>query len=359
MGVTFYQNQSSNFDVQVAAGTAEVDPAAWDRLAGERPFASYRWYRFAETVLGGGKPLYITLSQAGEPVARATFWLEMQEPLAIAPGPLQGLIDAALHRWPVMTCCSPLFPTSGLILPDPPRRSAALRALLQATEEQARQHRASFILFDHLEPEQIAGWPAPFTPAAFADPGTYLAITWPDFDSYVQQLSKSARKDYRRHRNRAADLGIEVTAHDAITTPPAQALALIENVEANHGSVTNPWTCAVLEHAGMIDTVWLTATIGSKLVGCGLLVGDGDGLFLALLGLDYDVQYVYFQLVYASIRSAIERGYQVVRGGREAYETKERLGFRLETNHHVMFAGRTRLLQGLGRWLAAGEAVVG
>lgn len=350
-----------NFDIQVAKRITEIDKATWDRLSEGFPFTSYRWYRFGEAILADGSPLYIILSRDGAPVARATFWFEMQEEISFVPRFLQGAIKAVLRRWPIMICRSPLFPTSGLVLPNPPLDNhAALHALLQAADKQAQQHHASFILFDHLEAQitQRTGWTDPYTQAEFAQPGTYLEITWPDFESYLKQLSKSTRKDYRRHRNRAADLGIEIERHHSITTPIDQALTLINNVEEQHGSSPSPWTRALLTHADMIDTIWLTAKIEGKLMGCGLLLGDGDALFLALLGLDYSVQYVYFQLVYESLRCAIEEGYRLIRGGREAYRIKERLGFQLENNNYVMFAGQTALLQRLGRWLAGGEAEI-
>jgi hypothetical protein len=46
-----------SFDVQVFHSVEELGPEAWDRLGKERPFASYRWYRFGETVLADDKPL--------------------------------------------------------------------------------------------------------------------------------------------------------------------------------------------------------------------------------------------------------------------------------------------------------------
>ena len=101
----------------------------------------------------------------------------------------------------------------------------------------------------------------------------------------------------------------------------------------------------------MVDHIWLTARIDDRLLGCGLLLGDGNARVLALLGLDYSVQYVYFQLLYAAVRSVIEEGMPVLYGGGGAYDLKQRLGFELEHNNHTVFAGRGWLLQSLGRLL--------
>jgi len=39
---------------------------------------------------------------------------------------------------------------------------------------------------------------------------TTLQITWPTFEDYLASLSKSMRKDWHRHTNRARDLNIVV-----------------------------------------------------------------------------------------------------------------------------------------------------
>jgi predicted N-acyltransferase len=340
-------------DLQIAHSVQEIGQEAWDHLSGSRPFASYRWYHFGETVLVDDTPIYLILTRDGEAVARATFWLKRQEPLPIPSKALRHLIETMLHRWPLLVCRSPLSSAPGLILPEPPLRDAALETIAQCAQELAQRHRASFLVFDYLQRHETewAGWPDAFLPASGMDPGSRLAIVWPDFESYLKHLSKSVRKDYRRHRNRAADLGVVVTPHRAVTAVD-EALVLIRNVEGEHNSTPNPWARGMLENAGLVDATWLLAEKDSRLVGCGLLLGDSGARFLTLLGLDYEVRYAYFQLFYAAIRSAIEEGLQILRGGSGAYDLKQRLGFQMEPNVHVVFAGRGALFQRLGRWAA-------
>jgi len=346
-----------NFDLAVVHGVREIGQESWDHLGGGQPFASYRWYRFGETVLAGDEPVYIVLSQGDQAIARGTFWLKRQEPLPISLGAVRRLMQTLINRWPLLMCHSPLANAPGLILPDPPLRDAALETIAQAALEIARQKRASFVLFPHLERHETSrgGWPAGHVPVTVPGPGTRLKIAWPDFESYLKSLRKSARKDYRRHRNRAADQGVQVTSHREVTAVD-EAMVMIRNVEQHHHSPPNPWARLVLENAGMVDATWLTAEIKDRLVGCGLLLGEGDVRFLALLGLDYSVQYAYFQLVYAAIRCAIEQGVKVLRGGGGAYELKQRLGFQLETRNNVVFAGRGALLHKLGHWVAGNNA---
>lgn len=343
------------FDLQVAHSVEEIGQQAWDRLGGDQPFVSYRWYRFGETVLAYETPIYILLSQGGEPVARGTFWLTSQEPLPIPSRAARRLVEVILRRWPLLICRTPLANTSGLILPDPPLRDAALEAIARAALDQMHLYRASFLLFDYLQCQetQWKGWPGAIIPTLVSDPGTRLVIHWPDFESYLKHLSQSVRKDYRRHRNRAADLGVVVTPHQGVTASD-EGLALIRNVERHHNSTPNPWAQAMLDNSGMVDSTWLTAEVAGRLVGCGLLLGEGNTRFLALLGLEYGVRYAYFQLVYAAIRCAIEQGVEVLKGGSGAYEMKQRLGFQLEKDNHVAFVGRGAMLERLGRWVTAG-----
>jgi predicted N-acyltransferase len=344
-----------DWDVQIVHSVEEIGQEAWDRLGKERPFASYRWYRFGEASLSDDKPIYAILSRRGEMVARSTFWLTRREPLPTSSRVVRCAGQVLMRRRPLLICRSPLSSVSGLILPEPPLRDAAIQIIAQAAQEQGRQHSASFVIFDYLSEQetQWPGWPNTFAATTVPDPGTYLTTAWPDFESYLGQLSKSARKDYRRHRNRAADLHVEtrcqplVTALDATTLD--QAMVLIRNVENHHDSPHNPWARSMLEHACMVDTFWLTAKVQDRLVGCGLLLRDGNTQEMRLLGLDYEVQYIYFQLVYAAIRHAIEEQVQVLQGGSGSYDMKHRLGFQLENNNHVVFVGRGGLLGKLGR----------
>lgn len=342
-----------NFDIQVVHSLDQVDQGAWDYLGQGRPFTNYRWYRFGETVLSDDTPVYIILSRGGEAMARGTFWLKRQEAVPIASKLIRRLFEMMFRRWPLSVCRSPLTSTSGLILPEPPLRDEALKTIAQIAQEEAQRHQASLVIFDYLERHQTewAGWPDTFAPVTLPDPGTRLIIAWPNFESYLQHLRKSVRKDYNRHCNRAADLGIAINRHPAVTNLD-EAMLLIRGVEKRHNSAPNPRVRAILENAAMVDAAWLTAKIADRMVGCGLLLGDGGTWFLALLGLDYNVQYVYFQLVYAAIRWAVEEGVQILRGGGGVYDMKQRLGFQLEQNNYVTFAAQSRGLRWLGRRLA-------
>jgi predicted N-acyltransferase len=350
-----------SFEVQLAHSVKEVGQEAWDRLSGGRPFTSYRWYSFGEAVLADNTPVYIILHHQGEPVARATFWLRRQEALPFSSALARRVVAVILRRWPLLLCSSPLADASGLILPDPPLRDEALGTIAQVALDQARQRRVSFLGCIYLEGHEARypGWPKPFAPVELPDPGTRLPITWPDFDSYLKQLSKKTRRQYRMNCSHAAELGVEISRHslaqplDEATLD--EAVRLIQSVEQYHGSTSNPWTRGMLKHAGLVGATWLKAEIAGRMVGCCTLLGDGDARVMTLLGRDYDVQYAYFPLIYTAIRCAMEEGARVLWGGTGAYEMKQKLGFQLTSDNYAVFAGRGPLLQRLGRWVASEE----
>ena len=331
-----------NFDIQVAHSVTDVSPQAWNFLSQGRPFATYRWYQYGEAVLTNETPLYIILSHDSQPVARATFWLTRDEPLPLPDNLARSFMEAAFNRWPLLLCRTPMASHSGLILPqEEGLRAAALDSICAIAHDFASRHGVSFVLFDYLADGDIR-LPG-YAGTDMLDAGTYLPIRWSSFEEYVAQMSRSARKDYHRHCNRADDLNITVNIR-ADAPDLDQAVRLIQNVERQHNTRPNPRTRRALEKAGIAGATWLTADIDGHMVGCGMLLGDGDHRALAFLGLDYDVKYVYFQMLYAAVRCAIETGARVLHGGSGAYEIKERLGFQPERNNYVAFRAHNRIL---------------
>jgi len=348
-----------DFELQIAHTVTEVGEEAWDRLSRGRPFTSYRWYRFGEKAMAYAKPYYAILSRHGEPVARATFWLTPRELVPVKSRLIRWFVEALFRRWPLLICQSPLTSsaaTSGLILPQPPLRDQAIVTFGEIARELAEQHKVSFCLFGYLEEEQARweAWPRGYVPSLMWGSGTHLEIEWADFEGYLTHLSKKRRYNVRRNKRLGEEQGIEIRRHPVVTDVE-QAMALHRNVNARHNGPTEPWMSGAFEHAGMVDAVWLTAEVEGQVVGCELMLGDQDVWLVTGLGLDYSTDYVYFLLGYADIECAIERGARMLRWGSLTYDVKRRLGFELESNDWVVFAGRGAMLQQIGRWLAGME----
>ncbi len=342
-----------SYEVRVTHGVEEVGQSEWDRLGEAQPFASYRWYRYCEEVFAGDLPIYVTLYWAGEPLARATFWLKSQESLPTRSRGARFIVDSVLRYRPLLACRSPISGTSGLILPAPPHREPALATILLTAQELARKHRTSFLLFDYLDPEQMSwsGWPDGYVRITNTSPGTRLAISWTDFEGYLAHLSKKRRYNIRRTYRLAAEDGIVIVQHPAVSDLD-KAMELHRNVNRRYQVPTASSMWPTMAHAEMVDAVWLAALKDGQLVGCELMLGDRGTWLVTALGLDHRVSNVYFILGYEDIRYAIEHGAQALRWGSETFDVKGRLGFEPEDYNNLIFSSRWTVLQGFGRWVA-------
>jgi predicted N-acyltransferase len=330
----------SAFDIKTTHSVAEVGQAEWDALSGNRPFQSYRWYTYGERCMADCPPFYIILTLNNQAVARGTFWLVRDEPLPINP-PLRTLVQAVFRRWPLLICRSPLAGLSGLILPDPPLRDEALIVIAQSALEELRHLGGSFVVFDYLEPDQVAwpGWPGGFSAITIADPGTKLNPTWSSFEDYLVSNKWRIRQHYKRSSRQASDLGIIVTRHEHVEDVDT-ALQLIRNVERKHEASPSPWARAMLEQMEFMESTWLTAHIGNQLVGCLLLLYDNGVQIAKLPGLAENVPFAYFILLYEALREAFEKKLASLLWGSGSYDLKRRLGFELENNNNAVLTGR-------------------
>ena len=343
---------SNSFDFQIFHSVSEVDPVSWDQLSAGRPFTSHQWYRYGETVMADCLPTYVIVYDAGQPIARATFWRMGNDPPAIQSAIVRRVIQAIFKRWPLLICRSPLSGMSGLVLPEAPLRAKVQSALGVRASELLKQASGSFLLFDYLEQKDCADWPDQFASVAISDPGTIMKLTWPSFEAYLEAGNKKDRQHYKKTLREAEKLGIQIQRHPQAQRPD-EALALIRGVEHRFGSAENPWAQAMLNHAGMAQgSTFLTATIDNQLVGCGLILQDNNVQMNAILGLAENVSYVYFMLMYESLKLAFEQHIGWVRLGSGAYEVKKQLGFGLEENNNTVFFTHNFLLQKLARLAA-------
>ena len=345
---------TDSFEIRIASSVDEIGEEAWDALSAGQPFQSAHWYRFGERVMQDCRPTYIILSLQNRAIARATFWLVRSEPLPVSPF-IRSLLAPLLQRWPLLICRSPLSNTSGLILPeDASLREGALQAIAETVSVELRRLGGSFLLFDYLQANQTkwAGWPRHSRPVVVSGPGTRLALGPGGFADYLRSNKKfRIHQHFRRSRQEAADLGIQVSRHGSFDGS-SRSLELIHNVERRHESMPNPWAAGMLEHMQMVESTWLTATIQDRLVGCMLLLMDNGGQIAALPGLTEEVPYAYFMLLYEAIQDAFDRHLACLHWGSGAYETKRRLGFELEKNNYTVVLGSNPIFRGIANLMA-------
>jgi predicted N-acyltransferase len=340
----------ANLRIKTAASVHEIDPEGWERLSAGRAFQSQRWYAYGEKVMADCRPLYLLAYEEDELIGRAALWLVRNEPLPKMVGIFQRPAVMLLRRWPLLICRSPLANTSGIIVQDGKGRAEILAALAKAGLEAARKLRASFLIFDYLSRAAAnpTSWPDAFVQMSTFDPGMSMENRWSNLDEYLASGGKKDRQHYKRVLREAGELGMRVERHHQAERIE-EALHLMRGVESSHGALPNPWARGMLEHMEMVDATWLTATIEERLVGCGLLVEDNGSQMTSVLGLEEGVPYVYFMLVYESLKMALENRVRLLRWGSGAREVKERLGFSAEDNGALVFTAVSPIIRRLIR----------
>jgi predicted N-acyltransferase len=328
-----------DFDALIVNSVSEIDPRLWGIKDVAHPFSSYAWYAFCEKTMPECSPVHILLFRDGCTFARGSYWLMWNDALPISSPLGRKAAEWMIKHKPLLVCRSPVANVSGLVLPETGRRDALI-GLMETAEAYAKSTGVSFILYDYLNPQEVktAVLPERYATMQVTEPGTALNIRWRSYEDFLASLPKPAWKDYRRHINQAARLGIRVRMYPA-ATDLTEALSLIHRVEKHHGVMPNPWTREIIENMDVAGGIWMEARQNDQLIGCGLLLRDGDHLVATLMGLDYNIKYAYFPLVYCAVQYAIENGLRVFHAGSGAYELKQRLGFTLEKNNHIAFTG--------------------
>ncbi len=344
---------SNPLTCKVFHSITEIDPVEWNQLSAGRPFTSHRWYHFCETVMKDVLPTYLLIYHDEQAIAWATFWRSPNEPLAIQSVPVRNFFQPLIRRWPLLLCESPFASISGIVLPEPPLRQPAQALISAKSIEFLHQQGCSFLVFSYLPKELSEDWSKDLLSTAAFDAGTSMQLPWENFEAYLQAGDKKDRQHYKRTLREAEKLGIQITRHTNLQhVNVAEALVLIRTVEHRFQSAENPWAHGMLEHFEMLQgATFLTATIGDRLVGCGLIVEDNGAQTSTILGLVEDVNYVYLMLVYESIKIAFDHHLHLVRLGTGAYDVKQHLGFTLENNNLVLFSAANPLLQKTAQWL--------
>lgn len=341
----------SNLSVKTTSSIREIDAELWNQLSAGQPFQSYEWYIFGEQVMSDCQPIYLLAYDGDTLIARASLWLMRNEPVPKMLGRMRKAAASMFKRWPLLICRSPLSYTSGLAIRDGGRQQDVLLEFAKMALRIAEKQQASFVIFDYLNKANIHHWPECFSKVGNIDPGTHMENRWASLDEYLKAGNKKDRQHYKRVLREAEKLGIKIDRHLTVENVD-DALPLIRNVEQEHGALPNPWARQMLEHMQMVKGSFLTATIDGQLVGCGLIFEDNDAQMTSMLGLAKDVPYVYFMLVYESLKLAFERKVRLLRWGSGAYDVKQRLGFSFEDNGSLVFTAVNPFVQKAVQWLS-------
>lgn len=341
----------SQLSINAAFSIHEIDAGLWNELSAGKPFQSHQWYVFGEQVMSDCLPIYLLAYDGNTLMGRASLWLIRNEPVPKRLGRLRKTAAALFKRWPLLVCRSPLSYTTGLIFRNDIKRTEILSAFGDAALTVAQKQGASFIVFDYLSQTNLDGWSCPFSAMSDLDPGTVMENRWMSMDEYLASGNKKDRQHYKRVLRETEKLGIKID-HYRCVNHVDHALQLIRNVEQDHGALPNPWARQMLEHMQMVNGSYLTATINNEIVGCGLIFEDNNSQMTSMLGLAKDVPYVYFMLVYESLKIAFQHKVSSLRWGSGAYDVKQRLGFSFEDNSSLVYAAANVYVGRVLQWLS-------
>lgn len=334
----------SNLSVKTTFSIHEIDAGRWNQLSAGKPFQSHQWYVFGEKVMSDCLPIYLLAYDGDDLIARASLWLMRNEPVPKMFGQLRGVAAKLFRHWPLLICRSPLSYTTGLVFADDEKRSDVLAEFAEAALTVAQERRASFIIFDYLKKASSLDWPNHFSAITDSDSGMSMQNEWLCMDDYLASKHKKDRQHYKRVLRESEKLGIKINHHPRAENVD-DALRLIRNVEQEHGALPNPWARQMLEHMQMVNGSFLTAKIHDQLVGCGLIFEDSQAQMTSILGLAKGIPYVYFMLLYKTLKMAFEHKVHVLRWGSGAYDVKQRLGFSAEDNSSLVFTAVNPYLQ--------------
>lgn len=339
---------TTTISIKIHHSIHDINASDWDALSVGRPFQSHAWYGFGEKVMEDCEPVYILAYDRNRLAGRASFWVVHNEPLPQYAGMWRPLLKAILNAWPLLICRSPLANTSGILIlaEDESLHNAIFSRIMDAALEAGHRKKCFAVILDYLPKNQSFDAPPDFSVMEVPNPGMFMKNCWEDFEDYLADGNKKDRQHYKRTTREAEKINIKVTRHFRVDLVD-EALAMIRNVERQHGAPENPWMRGMLLNMEMVNGIFLTASINEELVGCGLLLEDNHAQMATALGLVRQVPYVYLMLVYEGVKIALERKVNVLRWGSGAYEVKRRLGFEQEDNGGFAFSPVSSFIRAL------------
>lgn len=189
-------------------------------------------------------------------------------------------------------------------------------------------------------------------------PNARLQISWPSFDAYVASRSARRRRNIRYDQKllKRCDARIELRQADEVDTAEMAQLFNLTSARANqkgeiplHLRIGESFFTGLSRYLPTEHRV-LCAFHQNTMIGFVLAVVSGDEWILPLCGFDYKHSgpaRAYFNLLYATIRAAIDAGARTIEFGITSYEAKKHLGCFLETAGYRVDV-RNPLLRAIG-----------
>jgi predicted N-acyltransferase len=333
------------YEVEIAPSLANVAAPEWDALGNPNdPFTEHAFLRLLETSgsVGpertGWRPCHVLVRRSGELVAAMPLYLKRHSygEFIFDFGWAQAAYRAGIDYYPKLVSAVPLTPATGprlLTHPAHPRKELA-RTLVAAATDLMHQLRASslHVLFCTAEEQQLlveAGLSARLSyQYHFLNAGLYGS-----FDDVVSALRNASRKQVRKERERARELGFALSMRPVSELSPGDVEALWDFYNRTldqHGSEPyltrgffmglpkNPRAYAALAHA---------PEEGGETIAGALFFHKGDALFGRYWGARRELPMLHFELCYyLPMAWGLERGLRRFEAGAQG-EHKIKRGF--------------------------------
>ena len=334
--------------VRFVASQAEIAADLWDACF-PPPLEGRWWYQALEAAgLGDQFTFAYAVIHLGErPIGIAPVFV-MTVPLGLAvPEWLRPILSMPARMLPFLADPRTLFVgspcaeegTVGLI-PDVDRR-AALLALQDALEAEARRRDAAMIVWKDFPPDDeedliwLAGQRRLFRLTGF--PGTAIDIAEPNKDAYYASLKRSHRTSLKRKLRRSAER-VDI-AVEAVQNPDDKTLDEIfalfwqtyEKAPTKFERLNREFFAAVAAKP-VSHFVLLRERQSGDLIAFKLCFALGDRVIHKFIGIDYRRPrdwMLYFRLWDATLDWCLARGATSIQTGQTGYAAKIETGHRL------------------------------
>jgi len=359
---------------ELVTSISQIDPAAWDRLAGaDDPFVEHAFLAALEQsgsvgVGSGWLPQHVLLRDGDALLGALPLYLKDHSygEYVFDFGWANAAMRAGIRYYPKLVAMVPFTPATGrrfLIAPDVDEQ-AAVSALLDGALEARKQLRASSVHIHFMTPQEAA-W--------VARDGRFWSrlssqFHWQNrgfssFDDHLATFRSAVRKEVKKERRRVTEAGIEVKVveGDALSAKEWHALRrfYFDTCE-KHGS--GPYLNAAFfdaiarTHARRVVAV--LAREGDEIVAGTLNFEKGANLYGRYWGCSRDYDSLHFELCYHRlIERAIARGQQRFEAGAQGIH-KLRRGLLPAAIHNACYVADPRLGDAVRDFLQREEASV-
>ncbi len=355
----------------VAASLADVDPAAWDALAGDNfPFARHAFLRLFETSKSVGPrtgwlPQYVLVHDGARLVGALPSYLKSDSygEYVFDWAWAQAAARARLPYYPKIVVAIPFTPANGPrlfvhreaeVAPVRQVLLAGLKDLVRATESSG----AHFLL---CAPDEAEFLGAQHFIHRFTHQFHFTNAGYKTYDDFLAAMRSETRKQMRRERRRVSeqDIRIEVRRGEAISERDWQTVFELYMHTSGRKWGRPYLTGAFFEQArGVLGDLPLVALAyeGERAIAMSLSFLQGDTLFGRYWGAFEERDSLHFELCYHQLVDyAIAHGLRLVEAGAQG-EHKFKRGFLPVITHSAHWLVHAPLADAVAHAVAADNA---